>query len=396
MRKSLFVALTVIFALGGMVSAAMALPDVGNNSVQGSLVIYPKVLVKGTKDASGQWLTLDLDTVLTLTNTNSGSVNIECYWMDEFQNHSSFGWAHTKTDPSYKYASDVMRTTAVYDESLDPPVYQYDYAVGEVKCWAVDAAVTNEISWNFLHGTATIFDFVKFTAEQYSSWNAPEVDSTVDTGAALPTPGELYLNGKEYAGCARFLYGTFFPQHAELKFYSDLTPPTLLHQVDAFTTDITLVPCDQDLRQDYVPIPTKANFLVWDDNEFPQNTQYVCFKCWMEVTLTYPAEKSGGVTKITNFDTFGNFLTTDVAYFSVQSQKSSACPRVTYEDEDGNILTAPQIQTAFIGVMRTTAQIDKNAVAFATNLAQTQSLFVAQKPVIKYDVFSTTPPVSGR
>ena len=56
----------------------------------------------------------------------------------------------------------------------------------------------------------------------------------------------------------------------------------------AGTTELTLVPCDQDVRQDQLPIYTKANFTVWDEDEVAATGAYLCFKCWVETTLTDP------------------------------------------------------------------------------------------------------------
>ncbi len=64
-------------------------------------------------------------------------------------------------------------------------------------------------------------------------------------------------------------------------------------------TDLTLVPCIQDLRQDRVPTCTKAKFDIWNENETKYTGAYQCLKCWFEgylgdigsYTIGYGGEK---------------------------------------------------------------------------------------------------------
>jgi hypothetical protein len=64
------------------------------------------------------------------------------------------------------------------------------------------------------------------------------------------------------------------------------------------------VPCDQDLRQDHLPIYAKANFTVWDEDEVGFTGAYMCFKCWIDTTLTDPPSATLGAKFLRGFRNF--------------------------------------------------------------------------------------------
>ena len=181
-------------------------------------------------------------------------------------------------------------------QALEVPPFDDTY--GELKCWAVNAEGTRQISWNHLFGSATIFDYERGEAWEYSSWNFTARD--VDRGVAVGTGGELLLSGVDggYDACPQYVLGTFMADG------SDFTDSSG-NIVDLSTTDLTLVPCKQDLRQDRTPTYTKAQFDIWNEDEVKFTGAYICFKCWLETTLAPKPVYSAGAGTWRNFDKFG-------------------------------------------------------------------------------------------
>jgi hypothetical protein len=120
--------------------------------------------------------------------------------------------------------------------SVPPPLISGEK--GELKCWAVSASGSEQISWNYLQGYAEIFDSYGLDWG-YSSWNFA---ADQPRGRAVGVGGEIKLSGSpgEY----------------------DAMPRYLSFNVSKTVTDAkpTLIVGSQDLRQDRDNSYSKAKF----------------------------------------------------------------------------------------------------------------------------------------
>jgi hypothetical protein len=171
--------------------------------------------------------------------------------------------------------------------------------VGELKCWAVNFEGAAQVNFNHLYGTATVLDYVNATAYQYNSFNFTARGFTA-IGQEVGTGGDIKLSGanKEYDACPQYLIFNFFSFAPT----NDIEIDGQGRVVRFNKTDLTLVPCKQDLRQDRVPTCTKAKFDIWNENETKYTGAYQCFKCWFEGYLNEVGEiKDPNSGKTTGF-----------------------------------------------------------------------------------------------
>ncbi len=136
-----------------------------------------------------------------------------------------------------------------------------------------------------LYATAYQYNSINFTARGYSKPRP--------VGQEVGTGGEIVLSGlnKEYDACPQYLTFNFFTSDL-----TNLAPPIDVDGAGATIkfgkTDLTLVPCKQDLRQDRVPTCTKAKFDIWNENETKYTGAYQCLKCWFEGYLNESRHRS--------------------------------------------------------------------------------------------------------
>ncbi len=153
---------------------------------------------------------------------------------------------------------------------------------GFVYAWAVDA-FNREISWNHLKGDATIVNYRDGAAWEYNAW-AFQVVAPVAHGVHTGiTPGQLDLDGVEYVpGFAQL----------QLDFYaagsSALSGGSGPFAGDLVTdTELVLHPIVADLRQETVgPITTKANFVIWNEDETQLTGLHRCITCWDQTLIS--------------------------------------------------------------------------------------------------------------
>jgi hypothetical protein len=301
MKKMLYAALAAVFLLAALSTVALAAQNVTNPSQKGSFLVWPKIVVDRNAVVTA-------DTVVTIVNDYTALVDIKCYWMDEWQNIQDFSFRITKNQIVWFRASDGMGMEGSKEVFVPPFIYDR----GELKCWAVNVAGDRQISWNHLFGSATIYDYDAGEAWEYSSWNFAA--RAVDRGDPVGTGGELLLSGVDggYDACPEYVLGTF------------AAAPEII--LDGSVSDLTLVPCKQDLRQDRTPTYTKAQFDIWNEDEIKSTGAYMCFKCWLETTLQPNPYYSAGAGTWRNFDKFGiASLHTDAGFFRVTGVFSTAC-----------------------------------------------------------------------
>ncbi len=250
-RRIAFIALAMALVLG-MVGMASAAQNVANTNQKGSLLIWPKI---ANFEA--------YNTYITIGNDYYGEVWVKCYWVDAEQEIQDFMFRLTPNQPVWFRASDGQG-----DGIMTVPPFMGD--VGELKCWAVDAAGDTQIAFNHLYGSALIFEGVT-TGFEYNAWSFTA--RGVAQGAAVGTGGNLQLTGLAggYDACPQYLVENFM---AYVENTTEEREPYL-----------ALVPCKQDLRQDRTPTCTKAKFDVWNENETKYTGAYRCIKCWFEGEL---------------------------------------------------------------------------------------------------------------
>jgi hypothetical protein len=343
MKKMLYAALAAVFLLAALSTVAFAAQNVTNPAQKGSLLVWPKIVVDrtytgaGDTNSNGQTGLVTADTVVTIANDYSVLVDVKCYWMDEYQNIQDFAFRITKNQIVWFRASDGMGMGGS-DAVFVPP---FDGNRGELKCWAVNVAGTRQISWNHLFGTATIYDYVAGDAWEYSTWNFAA--RNVARNKPVGTGGELKLTGADggYDACPEYVLGTFLANRTDDDFGKQ-------DGIEARGSDLTLVPCKQDLRQDRIPTYTKAQFDIWNEDEVKSTGAYMCFKCWLETALQPMPSSSAGAGTYRNFDKFGiGSLHTDLGFFRVTGVASTACKAVDWSQFPGPYTTVP---TPLIGL----------------------------------------------
>lgn len=380
LKRALVFSVAIVWLLAGVTAMASAAQNVANPSQKGSLLIFPKIDVSGERD-----------TIITISNDYSRGVPVKCYWVDDEQNIEDFQFLVTLNQPIWFRASDGLGTGYLNGASNNPiavPPFMGEKGVGELKCWAVTFEDTAQVSFNHLYGKATIIDFTDGSAWEYNAWSfsARGVNITRPVGTA----GNLQLTGANlaYDACPQYLLGNFFatpnPSDRPPR-YIDLDDMSGAFHVNK--TDLTLVPCKQDLRQDRIPTCTKAKFDIWNENETKYTGAYRCIKCWFEGFLDdYSAD---GITKPYGFG--GEKFTLDALHttlgrFRVQGVASTVC--------NGKFSQCTtQVDSPLLGVISTTGWFSNGKIeTFGTNLhgAGTGSGF------IYWDVAGDTPEAPGR
>src|ERR671922_981735 len=135
-------------------TSAFAVAPIGNTTQKGSLLIFPRIDVSSKKD-----------TIVRITNDYAKPVQLKCYFMDIEKNKVDFEFKLTNNQPFWFSASSGSGTLPVQPF---PTFGGHD--TGELKCWAVNAKGSEQISWNHLVGSATIYDYDSRQAAEYNAW----------------------------------------------------------------------------------------------------------------------------------------------------------------------------------------------------------------------------------
>jgi len=295
MRKTIILLMAVFFVVGvvGLAAAAPA-NNVANTSQKGSVLIFSKIDITEVDGGPIR------DTIVAISNDYFEDVQVKCYWVDKFQNIQDFMFKVTANQPAWFSAKTGLNNF----DAIPIEVVPFAGPVGELKCWAVDAAGANQINFNHLYGTATVFDFNNASAYEYNSWNFQA--RTGVRGDPVGVAGNILLDGVAYDACPQYLLFNFPAVGADFGFFNNV--------------DLTLVPCKQDLRQDRKPTFTKAKFDIWNENETKYTGAYQCIKCWFE---SYLDKIQVGAKKFTFTE-----LHTTMGRFRVQGVASTVCTPV--------------------------------------------------------------------
>jgi len=303
MKRGLFVAIALLFSIG-MVSAAMAQQNpVGNTNQQGSVLIFPKIDVTGATD-----------TLVSLSNGNDEAVEVECYWVDSLQVPHDFMFSLTANQPIVFSARTGLCLETPIAVTI-PPFPTNNSTIGELKCWATDAAGMNQISWNFLTGSAKVVNIEYYTAYEYNAWAFQAIAATTfPTLTDVGTGGTINLDGVNFEACPQYFLGNFFATGSEYGFFKN--------------TELTLIPCIEDLREERTPTYTKAIFDIWNENEVEFSGDTQCVKCFFD----------GWLSVISPDFSFCN-LDSAAARFRTYGQTNAVCPG------------GPQVNTPFVGLL---------------------------------------------
>ena len=272
MKKWVLIASIAIFVLPLSATSCFSQLDrtVTNTSKKGSLLIWPLIKVGAAAD-----------TTVLLTNNYYESVKVKCAyrsafpfqdtsWSFNLMADQTISWrASTGKSPDGKsvprtafpgYAPD--RTMVLKTEGNFPRLNSGTSV--ELRCWAVDSSVTQQIAWNWLSGEAIIKEGKGQWG--YSSWRFAVNSST--TGASAGTAGQIQLTGDSgnYDACPTGLMFNFLKQ----------TPSTAkAFPKGTVNSVLTLVSC----MEDYVANTAPAVFtglLTYDEAQSSVSGASIC------------------------------------------------------------------------------------------------------------------------
>jgi hypothetical protein len=312
---------------------AAAAPNVTNAAQKGSLLVFPDIDVRGTTS-----------TLIRISNDGVGDVDVKCVWMDGNHNQSAFVITVTRDQPIWFDARTGSGTRQVnvfpaspsngYDnpffgDATSAPVHE-----GMLTCFAVDVGEQNQVKWNHLSGTATIYDPTAGTAYEYSAYGF-WVGSGINLEPVGGAPGLMLLNGVDYDSCPLYQVGQFSPEG------------TAIGPLAFLQYRLAVVGCTLNLSQDWTPVYTKLLFDVWNADEVKFSGAYDCAETWHRTQLTDVRSAAGTFTRLT--------LGTDSARYRVQGVKSSQCPG--------------SVAVGLVGIQATTLSVSGRPSAVGSPLA---------------------------
>ena len=321
-----------------------AAQNVANTSQKGSLLIFPLITIDPV-DVN--------DTFIEVSNDETGPVHIECSYINEAKGRVDFDFDLTaKATASWDALTGAgigappFPTNSVYIPI--PGFGPVDPFRGELVCFAVDQGGANQIAFNHLTGTASVVKAADLDALQlkqafrYNAWSfvarnaagLPEADNVIQG-----TPGLLALTGGlagTYDACPAYNIANFNPNG------------TFEGAIATRDNDLSVVSCNQDLRQDFKLHLTKLQFTVWNANE---NSFTGAFECIDSVqTVGLAAEDNSTMTARSNFDEAT--LRTLNARFQVSGVASRQCPTTFQPTTLVPVVTLPPTENAaLLGVI---------------------------------------------
>ena len=337
-------------------TAALADQNVANTSQKRSLLIFPLIDVRSEDGLTN-------DTVIDISNDSNGGVFLNCNYINDHKGRVDF---HFYVSPKASISWDVVS----HRGTIIPPPFpsggsfsQGDAELGELICFATDAANANQVRWNHLAGVATItqLDTDALQTKQAFKYNAWAFTARSNSGVTPPpdgtpvgTPGDIQLTGGglgTYDACPLYLIGNFSPGGLNEAGQANVLGP--LTYID---NDLAISSCNQDLRQDFVINLTKLRFEVWNEGEEEFTGAYQCADSVLDFGVDDPDERVDVNSGLDNF-TFAT-LQTHNARMEIDGIASTDCtgsaaaglvgvltpsvgigttPGLAIEEEDGEI-----------------------------------------------------------
>jgi hypothetical protein len=222
---------------------------------------------------------------------------------------------------------------------------------GAIVGWAVDSN-GGEIRWNHLLADATILSYTYRSAWGYNAYHFPVVADVAD-GAALDNPGQLDLDGVEYAYAPDKLLFNFLAAGSEAYGTGSLLLPA-----DA---SLTLMPVNLDFRQETNgPVLTKAALRVWNESGFLLSGSFRCVTYWDKTRL--------GDYGLPNHFLIGN-LQSEAGRAEVDGVSSPLCSFET-PGEDVALLGVITPELSFLGPFSLHAAAGRNLLGVGQQPAQ--------------------------
>ncbi|MGE3840162.1 MAG: hypothetical protein AB7I50_01110 [Vicinamibacterales bacterium] len=382
-----------MFVLGAalaLASSAHAAPNVTNITQKGSLIVFTDIRVDNLTAADPMHRApggVTYDTLVRIQNDGSSDVDVKCYWLDGFKNRVDFiipvtrnqavwfdartgrgtfqvnpfptGAANGFTSGNRHPFLDIV--TNIAQNPVDGVGDGYGpYRRGMLACWAVDNAAQNQVKWNHLSGTATVYDATR--AYEYHAFSF-----YVPTGAdlaAVGTAGTLNLNGLEYDACPLYLIGQFTPgivtggaPNTNTAVFA--AAPAIAGAPQVSYNRLAIAGCNINLNQDWTPVWTKLQFDVWNSEEVKFTGAFECADTWHETDFRpgYTPQGNGVLNPavpgfVDGVDSAGqnfdfNTLRTYAARYRVQGVASSQCNRT----KSGSSDTVAAVTTQGVGVI---------------------------------------------
>ena len=313
--------LFVLGAMLAMASSAFAAPNVTNVTQKGSLLVWPDIRIDD-----------GYNTLVRLQNDGSSDVDVICYWMDGNKNRVDFIIPVTKNQAVWFDARTGNGTYQVnrfpigpangIENPFLPGTGPAPYNKGLLACWAVDGGAMNQVKWNHLSGTATVYES-SVGAYEYNAYSF-----FVPTGLDLEpvgVAGALDLNGVLYDSCPLYQIGQFTPANLPSGVQPSAAPTVRGNR-------LAIASCTLNLNQDWAKVWTKLQFDIWNEDEIKFTGAYECSDSWHETEFQVPstynsstplASDPGIDAAAQNFQ--GATLGTYSARYRVQGVKSSQC-----------------------------------------------------------------------
>jgi len=384
-----------MFVLGvalALASSAHAAPNVTNITQKGSLLVFSDIRVDDVLgNLANSPAAAPFNTLVRIQNDGSSDVDVKCYWMDGHKNRVDFiipitrnqaVWFDARTGRG-TYQVNVFPTGAAngFTAGNRHPFLEAGGAVaaapaanavgdgfgpyrrGVLACWAIDNAAQNQVKWNHLSGTATVYNGA--TAYEYAAY-AFYVPTGADL-AAVGTAGTLNLNGLEYDACPIYQIGQFTPNTFAGTGYGTTfgatapnTPPQPAGNPAAPAVSwnrLALTGCSLNLNQDWTPVWTKWQFDLWNEDEVKFTGAFECADSWHETdfregitpqndgTNPVPPGFVDGIDSAAQNFSF-NTLLSYAARYRVQGIKSTQCERTK-----GSSSTVAAVTTQAVGVL---------------------------------------------
>ncbi|MGE3842869.1 MAG: hypothetical protein AB7I50_14940 [Vicinamibacterales bacterium] len=412
MKRSLFAVLAL-----GLASSAAAAPNVTNVTQKGSLLVFPDIRVDDFLGnyALSAWAN-QFDTLVRIQNDGSSDVDVKCYWMDGHKNRVDFiipvtrnqavwfdartGRGSTQVNPFPTGAANgftagnrhpFLEVGGALNLPAPPaqlgtgaPAYTAPvgdgygpYRRGLLACWVIDGGAQNQVKWNHLSGTATVYGNVN-GAYEYSAY-AFFVPTGTDL-APVGVAGALNLNGLEYDACPLYQIGQFTPSTFDTTtfgpgygtFPAAATPPPPPLGAPALATNrLAVTGCNLHLNQDWTPVWTKLQFDVWNEEEVKFTGAFECADSWHDTDFRPGAQPQNNASLtpgvpgfVDGLDAAGqNFdfatLATYAARYRVQGVKSSQCDRTKGTSND----TVAAVTTQAVGLVAVQSSLLLSSVA---------------------------------
>jgi hypothetical protein len=237
--KPVWIVFCLALCIFGALSADGFALTVGSPYKPGSVMIFPLIDISG-----------GADTVITITNGFYQGVNVACRWKDTSGNQGG---------PVFFVGPNATVWFRVKSGGGSSGMDLSMTEKGELKCWAVNDAGNEQISWNSLQGIAQVFNSTSVWG--YSSWNFA---ANKQRGESVGTAGRINLSGmqNEYDAMPKYL--------------QFIIPGTVTQ------AKLTLALGEQDLTQDAQSIYSKAKFAYSRGGTSGQQ----CIQDWVQTSIS--------------------------------------------------------------------------------------------------------------